>query len=353
MKAALVGLPASGKTTLFQILTGTELSAAHRHEDQLGVVRLPDPRLERLSALFQAKKTTPLAHEIVDPAAAFPDPTQREGRAEKDPYTVLRASDVLLAVVRVFDDPAVPHPSGGVDASRDLDGIGQELALADLVLVDTRLERIAKLERIGKKMELPGEKARLRRLHAALEDGHALRTLALSRDEEKAIRGYGLLSHKPLLAIYNTGAPPGGPPALPPASHDFAALALPLRDELEVARLPEDERPAFREALGLGEPAFAAVIAAAHRLLGLVTFFTAGPPEARAWQVGPGEDVVEAAGKIHTDLARGFIRAEVLGWDKLLETGSWAHARERGWMRTEGRGYAVAEGDVLHVLFKV
>jgi GTP-binding protein YchF len=351
VKAALVGLPASGKTTLFQILTGAELSAAHRHEDQLGVVRVPDSRLERLSVLFKAKKTTPLAHELVDPAAAFPDPGSHEGRAEKDPYPALRAADVLLTVVRAFEDPAVPHPSGGVDPARDLERIGQELALADLVLVDTRLERIAKLEKIGKKTELPGEKARLTRLHATLDAGQALRTLELSRDEEKAIRGYGFLSHKPLLVLYNIGA--GAAPALPAAAHGLAALALPLRDELEVARLPEEERPAFREALGLGEPAFAAVVAAVHRLLGLVTFFTAGPPEARAWQVGPSEDVVEAAGKIHTDLARGFIRAEVLRWDKLLEAGSWAHARERGWMRTEGRGYTVAEGDVLYVLFKV
>jgi ribosome-binding ATPase len=353
VRVALVGLPASGKSTLFQLLTGTELSAAHRHEDQLGVVRVPDDRLTRLSALFQAKKTTPLAHEVVDPAFAFPDPGGPESRAGQDPYTVLRAADVLVAVLRAFDDPAVPHPAGSVDPGRDRERLEQELALADLVLVDTRLERIAKLEKVGKKAELPGEKARLGRLHAALDEGRPLRTLELSRDEEKAIRGYGFLSHKPLLAVHNCAAGAEGAAALPPAAHGFAALALALRDELEVARLPAEERPAFREALGLGEPAFAAAVAALHRLLGLVTFFTAGPPEARAWQVGPGEDVVEAAGKIHTDLARGFIRAEVLGWERLLEAGSWGHARERGWMRTEGRGYAVAEGDVLHVLFKV
>jgi GTP-binding protein YchF len=353
VRAALVGFPACGKTTLFQILTATEAPAAHRHEDQLGIARVADARLDRLSDLVKPKKTTPVAHEIVDPAAPFPDVGPAEARGDKDAYTVLRSADLLIAVVRAFADPAVAHPSGSVDAERDRTRIEEELVLADLVLVDTRLERIEKLEKVGKKTELPGERIRLQHLHQALDRGEAIRTLELSRDEAKAIRGYGFLSHKPLLMVYNVGEGEGSGAALPAARPGFAAVALAARAELEVSRLPADERVAFREALGLAAPAFDTVIAAAERLLGLVTFFTAGPPEARAWQVGPGASLVDAAGKIHTDLARGFIRAEVISWDKLLEAGSLAHARDRGWLRTEGRDSPVAEGDVLHVLFKV
>ncbi len=353
MRAALIGLPESGKTTLFQILTATELTAAHRHEDQLGVVRVPDPRLERLSTLVKPKKTTPIAHEIVDPAAPFPETGPREGRAEKDPYTTLRTADLLVAVVRAFADPSVPHAAGSVDAERDRRRIEEELVLADLVLVDTRLERIEKLEKVGKKSELPGERTLLQHLHRALDQGRAIRTAELSRDEAKAIRGYGFLSHKPLLVVVNAGEGEVAGASLPSPGPGFAAVAMAGRAELEVSRLPAAERPAFREALGLGEPAFDAVVGAAERLLGLVTFFTVGPPEVRAWQVGPSTPMVEAAGKIHTDLARGFIRAEVIPWDRFLEAGSLGHARERGWVRTEGREAVVAEGDVLHVLFKV
>jgi GTP-binding protein YchF len=354
VRAALIGFPASGKTTLFQILTGSESPAGHHHEDQLGVVRVPDPRLDRLSVLVKPKKTTPVAHEIVDPAVPFPEAGPApEGRPEKDPYVALRTADVLVAVVRAFADPAVPHSAGSVDPERDRKRIEDELVLADLVLADTRLERIEKLEKVGKKTELPGERALLQHLHQALDRGEAIRTLELSRDEAKGIRGYGFLSHKPLLVVYNVGEAEEASTALPAARPGFAAVALAARAELEVSRLAAEERAAFREALGLSAPAPESVISTAEGLLGLLTFFTVGPPEARAWQVGPGASLVDAAGKIHTDLARGFIRAEVVAWDRLLEAGSLAHARERGWVRTEGRDAPVVEGDVVHVLFKV
>jgi ribosome-binding ATPase YchF (GTP1/OBG family) len=336
---------------MFQVLTENPQAPARRTDDAVGVARVRDPRLDRLHHLFHPKKTTPVAHEIVDPAAAFPRVGSREEAGEKDPYPALRAADLLVLVLRAFDDPSVPHPAGSVDPERDRAQIEEELVLSDLVLVDTRLERIEKLERIGKKSENPLERPLLSKLHQALEEGKPIRSLELSREEEKTLRGFGFLSHKPVLAVYNHGE--GAAPARPPASAGFAAVALPARPEWEVLGLPEEERSAFRAELGLEAGGGERVLRAAEELSGLLTFFTAGPPEVKAWQVPAGSSVVEAAGKIHSDLARGFIRAEVVPWERLLEAGTWSQAREKGWMRTEGREYRVREGDSLLVLFKV
>src|SRR5262249_11338075 len=211
VRAALIGFPQSGKTTTFQVLTENPQAVARRQEDAVGMARVRDPRLDRLHQLFQPKKTTPVAHEIVDPASAFPRVGTREELGDKDPYPALRAADLLVLVLRAFDDPSVPHPSGSVDPERDRAQIEEELVLSDLVLVDTRLERIVKLEKIGKKSENPIERPLLQKLHEALEAGKPIRLLELSREEEKALRGFGFLSHKPVLAVYNHGE--GAPPA--------------------------------------------------------------------------------------------------------------------------------------------
>lgn len=356
MRIALVGLPESGKTTLFRLLTAAGPGSLRPHEDRLGVTRVSDERLDRLSVLFTPKKTTPIAHEVIDPAAPFPDAGSREAKeskADRDADTGLRSADLLLVVLRTFSDPAVPHPAGSIDPERDRARIEEEMVLSDLVLVDARLERIGKLEKVGKKSEAPGEKALLHRLHAHLESGQAIRELELGREEAKAVKGFGFLSRKPLLLVYNTGDAELPAGMLPAPAPGRASIWIAARSEAEISELPAEEREDFRSALGLGEPGLARLILAAQEVLGLVTFFTAGPPEVRAWQVPAGSNAVEAAGKIHTDLARGFIRCEAVPWDRLLEAGSWAGARERGWMRTEGREYAVREGDVLHVLFKV
>ena len=351
MRAALIGFPQSGKSTLFQVLTSHAAAPGRRPEDAVGVARLRDPRLDQLTDLFHPKKTTPVAHEIVDPAAPFPQVGAREEIGDRDPYPALRSADLLVAVLRAFADPSVPHPSGSVDAERDRASLEEELVLADLVLVDTRLERVRKLEKIGKKPENPNERALLEKLHEALGAGTAIRSLDLSRDEEKALRGFGFLSAKPLLAVYNHDE--GSAPALPAPGRGTAAVALPARAEGEVQGLPEEERAAFRAELGIEAGGGERVLVAAQDLVGLLTFYTAGAPEVKAWQVATGSSVVEAAGKIHSDLAKGFIRAEVVPWERLLEAGSWAGAKERGWMRTEGREYRVQEGDSLLVLFKV
>ena len=351
MRAALIGFPRSGKTTMFQVLTENPQAPARRQEDAVGMARVRDPRLDRLDQHFHPKKTTPVSHEIVDPASPFPRVGSREETGDKDPYPALRAADLLVLVLRAFDDPSVPHPSGSVDPERDRSQIEEELVLSDLVLVDTRLERIEKMERIGKKGENPVERPLLVKLHAALEAGKPIRSLELSREEEKTLRGFGFLSHKPILAVYNHGE--GEAPALPQATGGFAAVALPARAEWEVLGLPEEERSSFRAELGIEPGGGERVMRAAEELVGLLTFFTAGAPEVKAWQVPTGSSIVEAAGKIHSDLARGFIRAEVVPWERLLEAGTWAQAREKGWMRTEGREYRVQEGDSLLVLFKV
>jgi ribosome-binding ATPase YchF (GTP1/OBG family) len=237
-----------------------------------------------------------------------------------------------------------------VDPARDLARVEEELVLSDHVLVETRLERIDKLERVGKKPESANEKVLLTRLRGVLEEGEAIRSAGLSLEEEKSIRGYGFLSHKPLLAVWNAGE--GESVTLPADRTGFTSVSIHGRTELDLLPLPEDERAAFRSELGVAEPGVEAFLRAAHRLLGLLTFFTAGPPEVKAWQVPLGSNAVDAAGKIHSDIARGFIRCEVVTAEDLLETRAWGQAREKGRMRTEGREYRVQDGDCLHVLFK-
>jgi ribosome-binding ATPase YchF (GTP1/OBG family) len=351
VRAALIGFRQSGKTTMFQVLTENPEALARRQEDAVGMARVRDPRLDKLDQLFHPKKTTPVAHEIVDPQSPFPRVSGREEAGDKDPYPALRAADLLVLVLRAFDDPSVPPHAGSVDPERDRAQIEEELVLSDLVLVDTRLERVEKLEKIGRKSENPLERPLLQELHQALEAGKPIRSLELSREEEKTLRGFGFLSHKPVLAVYNHGE--GAAPVLPPAANGFAAVALPARAEWEVLGLPQEERSAFRAELGIEAGGGERVMRAAEELVGLLTFFTAGPPEVKAWQVPVGSSVVDAAGKIHSDLARGFIRAEVVPWERLLEAGTWSQAREKGFMRTEGREYRVQEGDSLLVLFKV
>lgn len=350
MKAALVGLPQSGRTTLFQIFTGAADAPASRQEDALGLVRVPDARLERLSDLMQPKKKTAAAHELIDPAIAFPRAGGRERKGEGDPFIALRTCDLLVCAVRAFGDPSVPHAAGSVDPARDLARVEEELVLSDHVLIETRLERIDKLEKVGKKPESAGEKGLLERLRAALEGGGAIRAMGLSADEEKAIRGYGFLSHKPLIAVWNAGE--GEAAMLHGDRPSFTSVAVYGRTELDLLALPADERAAFRAELGVAVPGVDVFLRAAHRLLGLVTFFTAGAPEVKAWQIPLGASAVDAAGKIHSDLARGFIRCEVVTAGDLLEAGTWGQARERGRMRTEGREYRVQDGDCLLVLFK-
>ena len=347
MKIGLIGLPQSGKTTLFQILTQTDAPVTGKIEDRMGVVRIPDDRLDRLHDLYDPKKTTPASFEVVDPAFGFPPVGGRPKSGDKDPYAAIRNADALLAVVRAFANDAVPHSDGSVDAGRDAQAIEEELVLTDLVHLDARLEKIAKQEKVGKK-ELAAEKPLLEKLHEHLQEGTPLREVELSLDDEKKVRGYSFLSRKPLVVVYNTGEEGEAPEDAPKVNREVAAL--PAKAELEVMRLPEEERGPFRELFSISESGLDTLLGAAGRALHLIVFFTAGPPEVRAWHLQTGGNAVDAAGKIHTDIAKGFIRAEVVRWDQLLEAQTLGATRDKGWLRTEGRDYVVQDGDVLHIL---
>jgi hypothetical protein len=260
----------------------------------------------------------------------------------------VRPCDALVAVLRDFDNPAVPV-TGGVAPERDLASLETELIVDDLAVVETRLERIDKELRVGKKQN-ENEHAALARCRETLESGRPLRGARLEPEAERLLRGFQLLTRKPLLVVYNQDdrerqQPPGetGPNTL--------AVALRAELEREVVALAVQDRAAFRAELGIVEDGMAFVIRACYRLLGLISFFTVGPDEVRAWTLRGGERAVDAAGEIHTDLARGFIRAEVIGWRELLEAGGTAGARSKGRLRLEGRDYVVQDGDCLEIRF--
>jgi len=249
----------------------------------------------------------------------------------------------------VFADASVPHPHGSVDPARDLADLEAEILLNDMAIVETRLERIGKQMRLQKGTGLEREEAVLARCKAALDAQQPLRELAFSREEEALLRGFQLLSRKPLLVVYNVGS---GQAFTPPARErpGVAAVVLPCADEREVARLPDAERAQFREAYGIPEDGLVLLVRSAYRLLGLISFLTAGEDEVRAWTIAHGDTAVDAAGAIHTDLAQGFVRAVVISYTQFLEAGSEVKAKEKGWQRTEGREYRVEDGDIVHIL---
>jgi GTP-binding protein YchF len=273
----------------------------------------------------------------------------------------LRDSDALLHVVRAFEDPAHPHPAGSVDPARDLEQLDLEFTLADLAMTERRLERLKSSGRHGTQAEREAaerEEVVLQRIHEGLEAGSPIRDLGLDSDEAKAIRGFRFLTEKPVLVLLNVGEGDlatartlvdriaSGYP------HENAIVdALSAKIEMELGELEPDEAAAFMEELGITESSLDRVIALSYRLLGLVSFLTAGPDEVRAWPILDGSTAVDAAGAIHTDLARGFIRAETVAYEDLITLGSMAEAKKAGRLRSEGKTYQVKDGDVLEILF--
>jgi len=317
---------------------GASATGAHGRE-HVGVVRVPDARVDRLSAHFKPKSTVYAQVQFVDTIATVSGGTKAP-RGE-DLFASVRNCDALAAVVSDFGTSA--------DPARDLRNLDAELVLNDLALVETRMERIEKELRVGKR-EAEHERAVLARCRQALEAERPLRAERIDPVEEKLLRGFQLLTRKPLLVIHNQGegarAAPAGVDG--PGREEVALKAL---LEREVLTLPPAERDAFRAELGIVEDGLSLVIRACYRLLGLISFFTTGEDEVRAWTIRTGDKAVDAAGEIHSDLAKGFIRAEVTPWQQLLEAGSEAKARERGWLRLEGRNYEVQDGDCLSIRF--
>ncbi len=273
----------------------------------------------------------------------------------------LRDSDALLHVVRAFEDPANPHPEGSVDPARDIERLDLEFLLADLSMAERRLERLKTSARHGSPAEREAaerEEAVVVRIHAGLQGGTPIRDLGLDADDEKAIRGFRFLSQKPVLVLLNVGERdlPEAPALVTrtAAGYDHRQAlveALSAKIEMELGELEPDEAAVFMDELGIAESGLNRVIALSYRLLGLVSFLTAGPDEVRAWPVPDGSTAVDAAGTIHTDLAKGFIRAETVGYEDLVTLGSMAEARKAGKLRSEGKTYRVRDGDVLEILF--
>jgi GTP-binding protein YchF len=358
MKAGILGLSLVGKSTLFQLLTGAASPPpGSRPEARLGVARVPDPRVETLAGIFNPKKTTWATVEYVD----VPGVARGEGSALVD-LPALRGVDVLVHVVRAFESELVPHPEGSNDPVRDASVLDLELILADLQTVERRIARLEANIQKSKQAEDVAERELFLRLKEGLETEKPLRELGLSKEERRCLRGYALLSEKPLLVVANLGEDLirdaatyldacgltefGQRPQVA-----VCAVAAPI--EAEMAELDPADADAFREDLGLAEPGLERVIRTSYELLGLASFLTVGEDECRAWTILRGTRAQVAGGTIHSDIERGFIRAEVVPFKDLVTAGSLPACREQGTLRLEGKNYEVKDGDVINFRFAV
>jgi len=359
MKVGLIGLPQTGKSTLFALLTGAAPPApGGRPEPRVGIARVPDPRVETLAEMYRPKKKTPATVEYVD----MPGVAKGEGAALVD-LPALRGVDALVHVVRAFESDVVPHPEGSIDPLRDARMLELELILADLGTVERRLERLEANIKKANKAEDVAERAVMLKMKAALEGERPLRDLELSEEDRRRVRGYALLSEKPLLLVVNMGEGQvreaaavlerAGLVAFAAEGRARAVCAVSAPIEAEMAQLSAEDAAAFREDLGLREPGLDRVIRTSYELLGLISFLTAGEDECRAWTIRRGTRAQAAAGEIHSDIERGFIRAEVVAFDDLVKAGSLAASREAGTLRLEGKEYVVRDGDVINFRFNV
>ena len=357
LRAGLIGLPSTGKTTLFRLLTqpgGAAAPPARRAGPRVGVAQVPDARLDRLTALFGPRRRVPAAIEMSElpgrgTAAALLD------------VSGFRNADALLHVLRMFSDERVPHAAGGLDPARDARQMEDELILADLEVAERRRQKIHQDLKRGRSRELEDELRVVERCRGALEDGRPLRALALDAPDARRLRGFSFLSAKPLLVVLNLDEADVADPERAAARAGLADVlsgsgvetaAVCAKIELEIAELPPGDRAAFLADLGLADAGLDRVARAGYRLLGYISFFTVGKDECRAWSVPRGTAAQEAAGEIHSDIARGFIRAEVVHYDALAaRRGSHAACREHGEVRLEGKDYVVRDGDVVNFRF--
>lgn len=352
MKTAIIGLPMVGKTSLFTILTGVhEAARIGSMATRLGVAKVPDARVEELARIFNPPKITHAVVEYVDTPAISKE-------ALRDPAFLasLRVVDAFAHVLRIFQDQTVPHEAGSVDPLRDLENVDLELILSDLVVVEKRLERLDKDRKKIKSPELDREFEALQRFKAALEANKPLRELELTPEEEKSTRGFQFLSQKPMLYVLNLGE--GDAPRLHEIEEEYrsgplagragtAVTAVCGKIEAELAELSGDEAREYLASYGLTESGLERLISATYSLLGLMSFLTAGETEVRAWTIPINSTAVKAAGAIHTDFEKKFIRAEVVNWRSLIDHGGYPGVREKGLLRLEGKEYIVRDGDVL------
>jgi GTP-binding protein YchF len=364
----IIGLPSSGKTTVFNALTQAEAQTGTfgvaTDEPNLATVKVPDPRLDQLTELFRPQRKVPADVQYLD-VAGIPKGISEKGMSGQL-LGHLAQGDALVHVVRAFEDPNVPHAEETVDPLRDIETLNLELLFSDLAIIDKRLQRlesqIPKM-RGAEREAFEREQAVLTKLKAALEADTPLREVVpgLDADDAKVLRGFGFLTAKPLLILINVGEDQLGTTTdivVGQAREQFqrpgvAIDALAGQIEMEIARLDDADAAVFMEDLGIGESGRDRVIRLSFDLLGLIPFFTVGPDECRAWTIRRGESAVEAAGTIHTDIQRGFIRAEVVSYDDLVAAGSIAEAKKAGTFRREGKTYTVQDGDTINFLFNV
>src|SRR5579863_7195725 len=357
MKTGIIGLPQVGKTSLFKILTKAKLEDrgySNPREAHIGVARVPDDRLDKLSALYSPKKTTFASVEFVDVAAIG-----QEALKETAFLTSLRNVDALIHVLRAFEDDSIPHV-GPIDPLRDVKNVEFDLMISDLTQVEKRIERVEKDLKKMRSGDLEREHALLLRSKEALEKEQPLRELEMTPEEKKLIKGFMFLSQKPVLYAVNIGESTTLGDDLEAAVSLYkldevaarpnaGATAICGKVEAELAEMDDEEAAEFLGSYGLHESGLVRLIRTTYSLLGLISFFTAGEDECRAWTIPVRTRAVEAAGAIHSDLEKHFIRAETIRWDQLLDAGSEAEARARGTLRLEGKDYIVQDGDVMHI----
>ena len=355
MKTGIIGLPQVGKTSLFKILTKVAVEErGYSREAHLGIAKVPDDRLDRLAALFNPKKLIHATVEYADVAAI-----SQEALKESALLASLRNNDALVHVLRAFENDAVPHV-GTIDPARDAKNLEFDLMLSDLTQVEKRLERLEKDLKKMRTSELEKENALLLRCKAALEAETPLREMEMSGEEKKLIRGFMFLSQKPVLYAVNLSESTTLGDDLAAAAQKYGLTELAARPgagltafcgkvEAELAEMDDDEAREFLGSYGLSESGLVRLIRRSYELLGLISFFTVGEDECRAWTVPANSRAQEAAGAIHSDLEKHFIRAETIHWDTLLASGSEAVARSQGTLRLEGKDYLVQDGDVLHI----
>jgi GTP-binding protein YchF len=351
MKAGIIGLESVGKTTIFNVLTQGKAeagpAAGRRMEPNVGIVKVPDARLDFLSSKFNPEKTTHATVEFVDVQGLV------RGKGQDMALAPVRTVDALLHVVRAFHDESVPHAEGSLDPERDKRNLDYELMLADIASIEKRMERLEKDLKKIKNPALEKEQAYLRRAKAWLESEKPLREMEITGDEKKLVKGFAFLSEKPMIYVENVGEDQldrlrhsGAHASLRPNTEQTIICG---KLEAEMAELPPEELKTFLTDYELTEPGAERLIRTTYRLLGLISFFTVGEEECRAWTITRGTNAQNAAGVIHTDLADHFIRAEVCHYDEFLKYGSMQALKEKGLLRLEGKEYAVKDGDIMTI----